>query len=148
MKKFSIEVITKKPKKIYGLLSHEGQITIGDFKETFAMPLNSWKIEQYQQQWKEGLARIKTHDYSCLVSVVQNLNANPLVELWALYKEGNTVFFHNELLNNLIVEELKLPLNLSDFNLKTCYELVNEPREITTPEGDKISAWSVNVDEI
>ena len=81
MKNFNIKILSKKPEKIDGLLSLWGQITIGNFTERFVIPLDSWSIDQYIQQWKEGLTHIKTHDVSCLVTAVQNLYTNPLIPI-------------------------------------------------------------------
>src|SRR3990167_11412149 len=98
MSKFKIEVISKKPEVIDGLLSHTGEITMGDYKETFVMPLNSWTIEDYKQQWKEGLERIKTYDESCLVSLAQDLDTLPMVFMWVLYKLKGVIYIQQHLL--------------------------------------------------
>jgi CdiI N-terminal domain len=144
MKKFNIQVISKEPKKIYSLLSHTGQITIGDFTETFIMPLDNWPIEEYQQQWKKGIERLKTHKYSCLVATVQNLETNGLVNLWLLYKDKDTIFIQNELLNKSILQEMNIPLKMSDFNSTTCYDFITYPRVTLTECGAKISEWSIS----
>jgi hypothetical protein len=153
MKKFSIEVISKKPKQIWGLPAYEGRITIGDFHETLFMPINSWSIEEYQQQWKEGLERIKNNDTSCLVVTVQNLSTHPLIELWTLYKVEDKVFIHNQMLNAEIVKELNLTINLSNFNKTSCYQFINpritnELGEVIDEDGETISEWSIPLSEI
>jgi len=148
--KFSIQIISKKPKKIWGLLSYEGQIIIGDFQEKFVMPLNSWNIEQYKQQWQEGIKRIKTKPVSCLVATVQNLYTHPLIEMWILYKENNTIYFQNNLLNNSIIAEdpaLK-GLDLANFTPETCYQYIDYHRKTHTEDGTKISEWSLPVENI
>jgi hypothetical protein len=146
MKKFNIEVISKKPKKIWGLSSHEGQITIDDFKETFVMPLNSWNLEDYKKQWQEGIARLKTHKRSCLVTSIQNMaSGHPSIIMWTLYKEDDIVFVQNNL---LISETTKgRSVKLTDFNLTTCYKFT-KPRKTLTQEGRKISEWSIPLSEI
>src|SRR5680860_382890 len=146
MSKFKIEVISKKPEKYRGLLAHTGEITMGDYKETFVMPLDSWTIEDYKQQWEEGLARIKTHDKSCLVNLIQNMDANPMVEMWVLYKVGNVVYVGQHLLNRQILEMTNSPITLAHFNKETCYQfiderLVNERGVAVTDEGDEVSEW-------
>jgi hypothetical protein len=148
MKKFKIEVTSKKPKKLYGILSHTGQVTIGDFKENFTIPLDTWTLENYEQQWKEGLERIKTHDVSCLVVTVQNLSTNPLVELWTLYKQSNKIYIHNQLLNNAIMKELNFPYKLAEFNSVNCYDFINYPRETVSEDGEKISEWTITTNDI
>jgi len=153
MKQFQIQVISKKPKKMYGLLSHTGEITIGDYKETFVMPLNSWTLEEYKQQWKEGVDRLKTHNESCLVNLIQNMNANPMVEMWTLHKVNNTVYIQQQLLNRMIAEELNIPIKISEFNSKTCYKFINhrianEKGHGVNEDGEELSEWNVNINDI
>lgn len=153
MKNFKIEVISKKPKKICGLLSHTGQITINDFQEKFTMPLIDWTVEDYQKQWEEGLERIKTHNQSCLVATVQNLKFNPHILLWTMYKEGNKIFFHNQLLISTIVEELQLPITLASFNSQNCCQfinpiIVNENNEGVDEEGTKLFEKSIDLESL
>lgn len=142
MKRFNIEVTSKKPEKIDGLLSHWGRITIGDFSEEFVMPLNSWTLDQYKQQWQNGLEQIKNHDFSCLVVTVQNLESSPLIETWNLYKDENKIFIQNSLLINETVEHKSR--KLSDFNANNCYEFIDYPKEIVTEDGKKISEWNIS----
>jgi len=149
MQQLKIDVISKKPKKVYGLLAHTGEITIGDYKETFIMPLNSWTLEEYKQQWREGLERIKTHDTSCLVNLIQNMDANPLIEMWVLYKVKDIIYIQQYLLNREIVKESNSP-SLSNFNSKTCYQfidprIVNESGHGITEDGEEVSEWHVNI---
>src|SRR3990167_9946853 len=138
--KFSIEVISEKPKEYSGLLVHTGEITMGDYKETFVMPLNSWTIGDYKQQWKEGLARIKTHDKSCLVNFVQNMHANPMVVMWVLFKVKDIVYIGQRLLNRQIAKEFNYKIKLTNFNKENCYQfihdrIVNEDGHGVTDEG-------------
>ena len=86
MKEFNIEVISARPQKIDGLLSCWGRIIIGDFSEQFLMSLGSWNMEEYKQQWREGIERIKTYPISCLITSVTKLTTNPRMNFWSLYK--------------------------------------------------------------
>ena len=150
MSKFKIEVISKKPEVIDGLLSHTGEITMGDYKETFVMPLNSWTIEDYKQQWKEGLERIKTHDRSCLVNLIQNMDANPMVEMWVLFKVDDIVYIGQRLLNRQLAGEFNYPIKFTNFNKENCYQfihdrIVNENGHGIAEDGDEISEWKVSL---
>ena len=144
MNVFSLRVF-ERPKKINGILSCTGQITIGKFKETFGMPLNSWSLKDYQQQWKEGLERMKTHDVSCLVVSIENLASGyPTIELWTLHRQGDSIFFHNQLLFDETTGHF--PMKLSDFNSSNCYEFINprianEDNQAINEDGEKISEW-------
>jgi hypothetical protein len=153
MKQFNIEIISKKSEKIDGLLSYWGKITINDFSKRFVMPLNSWTVEQYKQQWKEGIERLKTHNNSCLVTTIQNLDKNPLIEMWTLHKEGNVIFIHHQLVNRMIAKELNLPISINEFNSKTCYQFINErisnsENKGINEDGEEISEWRTGLNEV
>ena len=148
--KFSIEVISEKPEEIWGLC-HTGEITMGDYLETFSMSLDSWDVEDYKQQWKEGLKRIKTHDRSCLVSFVQSVDTKPMVEMWVLYKVENTVYVQQHLLNKQILKDLNSPLNLTNFTKENCYQFIDD-RKVNaqgcgiSDSGDyEVSEWKVSL---
>jgi hypothetical protein len=145
-KKFNIEVISKKPKIINKQLVYLGRITIEDLKETFYMPLNSWTIEEYKQQWKEGLERIKTHDSSCLIVTMSGLNKSPWIELWILYKENNTIFIQNQYLFGEVFQERAI--GLPPYDAKTCYLYVPPRETISEDNGRKISEWKIDISDI
>ena len=143
MEKFEIKIISKKPKKIWGLLSHKGQISIGEFKESFIMPLNSWTINDYKQQWKEGIERLKNHNNSCLVTTVQNLHSNGMGMMWVLYKVGDDIFIQNHLLNREILKEFGDSQKIKNFTPKMCYGFISS-RKTLTEYGTKVSEWSIS----
>lgn len=146
MKKFNIEVISKKPVIIDGFKRYRGQISIGDFKENFYMATDNWSITDYQKQWKEGLERIKTHDSSCLVVDFEGPIDNPWVELWALYKEGETIFIHNRCLFYEAFQEVSK--DLPPFDLTSCYLYIVLPRETIDEDGNKISEWQTTLHDL
>lgn len=111
------------------------------------MPLTDWSIEMYKQQWKEGLERIEKTSFSCLVTTVQHLDKNALIELWVLYKENNTIFLQHSLITRSMIQELNLPLNLAAFTPKNCYEDAPFPRETITEEGNAVYEWEINYDD-
>jgi CdiI N-terminal domain len=151
MNKFNIAVLHDKPKKIDGILAYKGQITIGKFQEAFSMPLDSWSKEDYVQQWRDGLERIKMHNLSCLVTSIENLASGyPTVELWTLHKQGDSLFFHNQLLFDETVSCCSE--QLSKFSSENCYEFINprvadEENRAINEDGDRISEWSLNMKE-
>jgi hypothetical protein len=148
MKKFDIRVISSEPEKINGLLAYWGQITIGHCKDKFIMPIANWTLEDYKQQWREGIERLKTYDNSCVVVTAQNMDTYPFIRMWLLYKVSEKVFIQEQLLNSEIAEEFNPPLDLSKFNSKTCYQfvsprIVNEKGEGINEDGGKLCEWSV-----
>lgn len=140
-----IEFTDKRPKK-RGLeyYSYEGHITIGDFKERFLTSVCGWGIEEYEYQWKMGIERIKTHDYSCLVTNANSLHVNPYIDMWQLYKEDGIIYINNRLITQSIADELKLDLNLSVFNASNCYNYIRVPRR----SSKKLLTWEINVSDI
>ena len=132
MNNFSIKVLGNK-----GACFCEGEVRIGEFIESFKMALGSWSLEEYKQQWHEGLERLKNHDQSCLIANIQEFE-NSLVDWWILYKEGNTVYVQNELMAG---DCLQAFLTRGEFNRETCYDFI-EPRQTVTKDGEKISEWS------
>jgi hypothetical protein len=146
MSNFNIQVISEKPETHNRRKYHRGRITIDDFTETFRMPYDSWTIDEYQQQWKEGLERIKTHNSSCLIATLSGLKKNyPFILLWVLYKEKNVIYIQNKLLFDEIFEEISQ--GLPPFSAETCY-LYFGSREIINEDGDKLSEWKTDMNAI
>lgn len=145
MKNFSIHIYENTPEEFNGILTIEGEIIIKDHKETFIMPLDWWTINDYQKQWKEGIARIKTHDSSCLVATIQDLNIRPWVEMWVLYKEGTKIFIQNHLISGNDFREMAS--TRPEFNLETCYDYI-EPRRTVFDDGDQISEWVIDLSDL
>ena len=75
---------------------------------------------------------------------VRNIDQAPLVELWALYREGNMIFIQNQL---LIDAPFKRQLKKRPFNKETCYSFVSKRRTVTE-SGRKISEWVVPMQAI
>jgi len=139
----SIKVKDRKIQKIYGLNSCVGEIKIGDFCESFIMPLNWWAIEDYEKQWKEGIERIKYHDSSCLVTTVQNLDSDPFIDWWVLYKNNKTIIVYNQILLDELLEKSKYKFeNLSLFSIQTCYSYIG-PKKLSAKINEKISKWEI-----
>ena len=117
-----------------------GQITIGDFTESFMAPLAFWSTSDYQAQWKAGLLRIlKGAAKSCLITEVHSPSGNPHVMWWLLYRSGTSVFIQNNLL---------LPRNRGNrFAIQSPYR--NIPRRVTmNEEGLRISEWRTTMREL
>ena len=138
MQVFAIKVIDPMVRECYQMPCCIGEIQIGEFKETFEMPLEYWG-EDYEKQWKEGLERLKAHNQSCLVVEVQDPKKAPRASVWALYKDGETVHIQNKLLFSKRFADM---LKKEPFTLETCYNFIN-PRTILSDTGMKISERAV-----
>ncbi len=145
MRQFNIEVISKQPEIVDGFLSYWGRITIGEFFERFVMTIENWKLQDYLEQWKEGLDRLKKQNFSCLVVNVQNLDTYPSIETWNLYKDKDIIYLQNSLLIDETVEHK--PLKLTDFDRYNCYQFIDYPRETITEDGQNISEWAIEAED-
>ncbi|MHB9020196.1 MAG: hypothetical protein ACYC3G_05020 [Minisyncoccota bacterium] len=127
------------------------QTTIGDFKEEFYLSLDTWTLDEYKQQWKEGIERIKSHSTSCLV-INNQKNKRMSVELWLLYKEGDKIFFQYQFMDPEIAKTLNLPLDFSKFNVQNCYQfikprMVNEKCEAINRQGQLVAEESISIND-
>ena len=134
VERFDIRVLKRSPEKTKGKMYQPGRITIGDFTERFWMPYDYWNIDQYKKQWKEGIARLKNHDTSCLVTAIKLYDDKIGSSLWVLYKEGDTIFIQNHARSNELNKELE-----SGF---PPYEAL-APR--TIPQHGRPDEWSISV---
>ena len=118
------------------------KITINDFWEINLMSEDYWTREDYKRQWKEGFARLKQYDTSCLVASIQHPQKNvPLLNWWILYKIDNEIMIQNQLLYNEIYKE---EVGNKLFLPETCYNFIT-PRVTHTTSGHKISEWIVEL---
>jgi CdiI N-terminal domain len=139
--KMTIHIIDRNPQIIYGLPCAKGEIIIGDFRETFEMPLATGSLHDYERQWHEGIERIQTYIQSCLITNVQGLDTKaPLVNWWLLYKEGSTIFIRNQMLFGKIYRE---KVGNNPFTLNTCYQYIQE--RIAKKD---VSEWIVSIEDL
>lgn len=92
--------------------------------EDLYMESCTWTLDQYEQQWKEGLKRLKSHSSSCLIGsiAVTAIKANEIyvnMSIFYLYKFDKEIRiqhqgFYPQLTPDLM--EDPLPFNPFDFN--------------------------------
>ena len=143
MSNLKIHVLDPVVRVSYDMPCCIGEIQIGDFKETFEMLLVGWAIADYQKQWQAGTDRIKTHNQSCLVAELHDLNKVPMAIIWELYKEGDKIYIQNRLLYGKWFHKL---LKKRPFTVETCYEFIS-PRETMSGE-DPISEWVIDLKDL
>ena len=134
----TIEILPERQIDENGFPWSFNKTTINDFWEINLMAEDYWTIADYERQWEEGLARIKTHDTSCLVISTQHpIKNQPFVNWWVLFREGNRI-----IVNNRIIIEKNYTKLIGDKNFSpdSCYDFI-EPRRKKT----KISEWSVEL---
>jgi hypothetical protein len=141
---FKIKVISNEIGIIYNLPCYWGMIRINNFSEKFTMPISWWSLQDYKQQWVEGLERIYHMGTSCLVTSAQLLPDAPFINRWILYKEQDTIYVQNHI---LFGKRFKERFNDEQFNLLTCYQFIN-PRETDTEGEYKISEWNFKLSKL
>ncbi len=143
---FKIKLLNKKAKKSEGICYRTGTIKMNDYYERFAMAIADWKLKDYEAQWCEGLNRIKHYDTSCLVYSVYSIQEGGSVYVWALYRLGNEVIIHDQLLIDQILEACSIDKKIKDFTKSNCYDYL-PPLERVSDYGQPISEWIVSIDD-
>ncbi len=121
-----------------------GEITIGDFRETFVSGLSLWAREQYELHWLKALERLAGGaDRSALITDYVEPAAHVISESylvwWPLYRETDTILVQNQL---LFFHQWSQPFSAACF-----WESVQNRRTVNE-EGQKISEWGTTVQEI
>lgn len=136
-----INILDSHPKKRNNVLVVKGEIYIGNFKEILYIPLDWWSLNDYKKQWEEGVARLITHDTSCLVAAIHNPHIRPYINWWLLYKADSKIYVRNQLL----IEDIYLEhIGNQSFTIETCYNFIPPKGDKYDEDGDEISEWSVN----
>jgi hypothetical protein len=141
---FNIEIIDRRAKKINGIISWKGLLTIGNFQEYFYMPTDSWSLKDYETQWHEGINRLRTEKESCLITSIYTLNSDPCIEWWILYRRKDRVCVQQHLLGGRLLKRRSYNKPLFDKN--TCYQYI--PRRVVTFEGRDIAEWTISLTEV
>jgi hypothetical protein len=137
-----MEILT--PCEVYlkggNLPVHLGKITIGKHWERFWIGLDLWSLDDYKQQWREGLQRIKDHNDSCLIASYIGKPKNPSLEMWMIYKDNDRLIFHNYWLFNS--EYNKNTFRKKPFLGENWHDFI-KPRKIRQPGGDGFDEYVI-----
>jgi hypothetical protein len=134
---FAIELVGQDP----ATESARGRITLGDFAEEFDADLTYWDTGDYQRSWHQALTVLETDDKatSCLVSSITDPATSNFIFCWPLYRDGDDVYVHNAI---IFLEELTVPFDPARPWLSV------QPRETVDEDGNRISEWRTDMDEI
>ncbi|MBX9702537.1 MAG: hypothetical protein K2X39_00140 [Silvanigrellaceae bacterium] len=146
MGNFKIKVLNKKAKKFDGICYRTGTIKMNDYYERFMMAIADWEVKDYQEQWHEGLNRIKHYETSCLVASVYSLPKDGRAHVWALYRVDNQVIIHDQLLIDQILEAGSIDKKIKDFTKSSCYDYL-PPLKRISDYGQPITEWIVSIDD-
>jgi hypothetical protein len=111
-----------------------GRIVIGDFTETFRIPLGFWDESDYRRSWRRAFEVLNAnpHATSCLMTSMTDPGTSNFLTCWPMYREGEDVYIQNAL---IFLDEIE-----EDFDLATPWDSVR-PREAIDEDGNKISEW-------
>jgi hypothetical protein len=139
-KNFVIKVIDEKLDQNFYCPAITGSIRIGHFKDIFKMNVSLWSIDDYKQQWKEGIDRLKNYSSTCLVTWV----ANPLDGLswWLLYKRDGNIIFYHDTLRSAYSYEIGENIALTK---KNCYDFIPDEQEHL--EKYRVKEWVADLKE-
>jgi hypothetical protein len=117
-----------------------GEIKIADFTESFHSATTYWNKNDYLNQWKKALERIRQgFESSCFITSMCNpLYAN-FIFWWVVYIEGDWAHIQNHI---FFLNELSEP-----FQVDKIYSYIQK-REIYNEDGNKISEWKIRIEEI
>lgn len=137
---FSVIVKDKPEELVFDVPSKWCRITINDFTEDFAVPLDTWDIGEYQSQWAASLkAIVEGADKACLVTAMRNPKDADFIAMFVLYRVGQAVFVQNQI--------VLCGGNESKISNEQFDSLI-EGRETQTEDGAKISEWRTSIQEI
>lgn len=125
-----------------------GRITIDDFTERVALNNNSWGIEDYKRQWREGIERLKTHDTSCLVTTASDMFRRPSMWIWAMYKENDTVYIQNHILNDRTLAGLDNPVVPQVLTAENYYDFILPRFDEDDSDEKGPLEWSVPLEDV
>jgi contact-dependent growth inhibition (CDI) system CdiI-like immunity protein len=150
---FSDEPISKVDPEEKGRV---GLLLLGDHKERFVVHMDIWSKGDYVFQWKRALKRVLSGDQSALITDMHTPTTSNHLVWWPMWKFGDAVVFHNQLLFFKKHEILwcRSPerrkghsVGPSPVDVDTLYKFVGQ-RESQSPDGRPLSEWRVPVREI
>ena len=137
---FRIRVFTPPVHDETGWRHAGGELLLGTAaRHCFLVDLRVWEIGDYEQQWKEGVARlVQGAPSSALMSAYRGSGNQPHL-LWALWRDHSYLYLQE---HPVIVSELEQPFNPGD-----PYEHVGE-RIPASEHGLAIPEWRVDFIEV
>jgi CdiI N-terminal domain len=114
-----------------------GRIVIGDFRETFVVPLGLWGESDYRASWRafevlEGDPRA----VACLMTSMTDPVASNFLICWPVYREGADVYVQNAI---VLLDEIEGP-----FDPWVPWGSP-EPRRGMDEDGNRISEWATSM---
>jgi hypothetical protein len=139
---FSIKFLSEPVPSEWGQQASQevlGEITVGEFSERTAVPLNFWSKSQYQEQWRNAANKLLEGNKGKAVFITQFFDPQKketgyVLECWPAYREGESVY-----IQNFYIPHESMPENW-DINFEALIEERN-------PE-DHGSEWTTTPEDI
>lgn len=117
-----------------------GEITLDDFVESFESWLTFWNVDQYENQWREGIHRLlEGAPKSCLITSIAEPKYEHFGAWWKLYRDGEYVVVQNQLLLSMVLG--------NNFNSGNPYEFIPD-RSSFSEDGVAVSEWCIKFNSI
>ncbi len=120
-----------------------GEITIGDFKETFLVSIDNWNKKRYEEQWVRAIERIAYSNVninSTLVTSIPDFSKEVMIEHWPLYKIDEVVYMQNHRLDTVPLKE-----SVTDENI---YKFIRPRETFSESTSQPISEWQVSLEDL
>jgi hypothetical protein len=118
-----------------------GKITMGygEDWESFYMSPQVWNIEDYVKQWKLAWKHLENHDTSVFVA---NIQLNPLLELYVIYKINNTIYINNFLFTGTQYKKL---VGKTPFTIQRSLECIPKPPKDFFSKNYDADRWIIKI---
>jgi len=112
---------------------------LANFKRASSQASIKWSREDYERQWRQAIAAVLHGKKSALITEYVSPQAASHLVWWPMYLVEDRVFFQSHL---LFYNQLNEP-----FSIENALSFVRD-RKTASPEGEKISEWSVHRSEV
>lgn len=118
-----------------------GRIVIGDFTETFNVPLGFWDESDYRRSWRQAfeVLNANTHSTSCLMTSMTDPDNSNFLACWPMYREAEDVYIQNAI---IFLDEIE-----GAFDPAAPWGSVG-PRHGIDEDGNKISEWTTTMESL
>jgi CdiI N-terminal domain len=140
---FAIEVGSREASgDLPGILNEAvGRIVIGDFEETFTMPLSYWSASDYRRSWRQAFDVLESgpNAKSCLMVSMTDPETSNFLTCWPMYRDVEAVYIYNAI---ILLDELEV-----NFDAREPWASIG-PRYTIDEDGNKISEWETSMDSL
>jgi hypothetical protein len=116
-----------------------GELVLGEYRETFCASLFQWSKSDYGAQWRGAIKTLLEDSKSALMVHYVSQEFADNFEWWKMYREGDVVYFQNQLPWH---EQMTQPFLVENLSLSI------GDRKTINEDGDQISEWKVQLREV